>query len=133
MGRTRGALDWECVALQTEQVHLTHAQVARIGRPVGRVATATALRFDRYMLIHKRPLFVGMALYTNCVASGHGPHLAEGGRAVDVVTVAALDEAFVYPVVIRLREIGLRGCVTSVAEGGLCSGEKVLLLFRVMR
>ena len=123
----------ERVALQAEQVHLAHAQVARIGRPVGRVTTATALCLHRYMFINKRPLFVGMALDTNCVPTGHGPHLAEGGRAVDVVAVAALDEAFVYPVVIRFCEVGLRSYMTSVAETGLCSSKEVFRFFGVMR
>jgi hypothetical protein len=85
------------------------------------------------MLIHKRPLFVGMALDTNRVPTGHGLYLAEGGRAVDVVAVAALDEALVYSVVIRLCEVGPRGCMTSVAETGLRSSKKVFLFFGVMR
>ena len=86
---------------------------------MGHVTTAAALRLHRYMFKNKRPLLVGMALDTNRVPTRHGPHLAEGGRAVDVVAVAALDEAFVYAMVIRLREVGLRGDMTSVAEFGL--------------
>jgi hypothetical protein len=85
------------------------------------------------MLINKRPLFVGVALDTNRVPTGQGPHLAESSGAVDVVAVAALDEAFVYPVVIRLREVGLRIDMTSVAEFGLRSNQQMLLFFGVMR
>ena len=133
MGRSGGTLSRICVALQAEQVDLAHAQVARIGRPMGRVATATALRLHRHMLIHERSLFVGMALDTNCVPTGHGPHLAERGRTVDVVAVAALYEAFVYPVMIRLREIGLRSCMTSIAETGLGLNQEVFLFFCMMR
>jgi hypothetical protein len=132
MGRSGGALHRERMALQAEQVHLAHTQVARIGRTVGSVATATALCLHRHVLVNKRSLFFGMALDTNRVPTGQGPRLAEGGRAVDVVAVTALDEAFVYPVVIRLREVGLRGCMTSVAETGLCSDEEVFLLLGVV-
>jgi hypothetical protein len=74
-----------------------------------------------------------MTLDANRIPGGHGPNLAEGGGAVDVVAVAALDETFVYSVVIRLRKVGLSGDMTSVAEIGLCSNKQVLLFLGVMR
>ena len=132
MGRSRGTLDRERVALQAQQIHLAHAQETRIGRPMRHVTTATSFRLHRYMLKNERPLLVGVALDTNCVPTRHGPHLAEGGSAVDVVAVAALDEAFVYAMVIRLREVGLRVDVTSVAEFGLRRNQEVLRLFCVV-
>jgi hypothetical protein len=85
------------------------------------------------MLINKRSLFVGVALDTNRVPTRQGPHLAEGGGAVDVVAVAALDEAFVYAMVIRLREVGLRVDMASVTEFGLRSNQQMLLFFGLMR
>ena len=120
MRRSGGPLNRERVALQAEQVHLAHAQVAWIGGPVGRVTTATALGLHRHMLIHKWPLFVGMALDANRVAAGHRPYLPERSGAVDVVAVAALNETFVDAMVIRLREVGLGRHMASVAEFGLC-------------
>jgi hypothetical protein len=48
------------------------------------------------------------------------------------MAVAAVDQAFVYSMVIRLREVGLRGCMTSVAETGLCTNEEMLRFFGVM-
>jgi hypothetical protein len=48
------------------------------------------------------------------------------------MAVAAVDQAFVYSMVIRLREVGLRGCMTSVAEAGLCTNEEMLRFFGVM-
>ena len=99
---------------------------------MGHVTTATSFRLHRYMLINKRSLFVGMALDTNRVPTRHGPDLAEGGCAVDVVAVAALDETFVYAMMIWLREIGFGGDMTSIAELGLCLSEKVLRLFCVV-
>jgi hypothetical protein len=52
---------------------------------------------------------------------------------MDIMAVAALDQAFVHSMVIRLREVGLRGCMTSVAEGGLCPNEEMLRFFGMMR
>ena len=52
---------------------------------------------------------------------------------MDVMAVAALNKAFVYSMVIRLREVGLRGCMTSVAEAGLCSNQEMLRFFGVVR
>jgi len=72
------------------------------------------------MLKNERALLVGVAPRTNRIPDRHRPYLPEGGRAMNVVAVAALDQAFVYSMVIRLREVGLRGCMTSVAEVGLC-------------
>ena len=119
MGRSRGPLSGKCVALQAQQIHLAHAQETWISRPVGRVTTAAPFSLHRYMLINERALLVGVALDANRISAGHGPHLAEGSGAVDVMAVAALDQAFVYSMVIRLREVGLRGYMTSVAEARL--------------
>ncbi len=132
MRRSRGSLHGKCVTLQAQQVHLAHPQVTRIGRAVRCVTTAAALSFHRYMLIDERALLVGVAFDTNRIPAGHGPHLAEGGGAVHVVAVAALDQAFVYSMVIRLCEVGLGSCMTSVAEVGLCSNEEMLRFFSVM-
>jgi hypothetical protein len=52
---------------------------------------------------------------------------------VDIVAVAALDEAFVYAMVIRLREVGLRVDMASVTEFGLRSNQQMLLFFGLMR
>jgi hypothetical protein len=49
------------------------------------------------------------------------------------MAVAALDQAFVDSMVIRLCEVGLRGYMTSVAEVGLGSNEKMFRFFGVMR
>ena len=105
--------------MQAQQVHLAYTQIARVGRTVRGVTTAAALRLDRYVLINERALLIGVAFDTNRVPGWHGPHLAEGGGAMDVVAVAALDETFVYSMVIRPREIGLGGHMASVAEFGL--------------
>jgi hypothetical protein len=133
MGRSRGPLSGKCVALQAQQVHLAHAQIARVGRTVGRVTTTAALSLHRYMFENERPLLVGVALHTDRVPTRHGPHLSERGRTMYVVAVAALDETFVYAMMIWLREIGFGGNMTSIAELGLCLNEEVLRLLGVVR
>ena len=108
------------MALQAQQVHLAHAQETRVGGAVGRMTTGAAFRLHRHMLIHKRAVRVGMALDANGVSAGQGPDLAEGGGAVNVVAVAALNQAFVYAMVIRLGKLSFGGSMTSVAEVGSC-------------
>jgi hypothetical protein len=133
MGRSHGSLNGKCVTLQTKQIHLIHPQVTWIGRSVGRVTTAAALGLHGYVFVDEWALFVGVALDTNRVPAGHSPHLAEGGSAVDVMAVTALNESFVHTMVIRLREVGLRGGMTSVAKSGWCLNEQMLRFFGVMR
>ena len=52
---------------------------------------------------------------------------------MSVMAVAALDETFVYSMVIRLCEVSFRGRMTSIAEIGLRWNEEMLRLFGVMR
>ena len=133
MGGSHGTLSWECMTLQAEHIHEVHAQETRIRGSVGRVTTGAALGLHRYVLINERALLVGVAFDTNRVSAGQGSHLADGGGAVDVMAVAALDKSFLDSMVIRLREVCLLCCMTSVAEVGLCSNEEMLRLFGVMR
>ena len=99
---------------------------------MGRVTTAAALGLHRYVLIDEWALLVGVALHADRVPTGHGPQLSQGGRAMDIVAVAALDQTFIYSMVIGLREVGLRGCMTSVTEVGLCTNEEMLRFFGVV-
>ena len=133
MSRSGWPLRREGMALQAQQVYLAHPQIARVRRTVRRVATAAAFRLDRHMLINERSLLVGMAFGTNRVPGRQGPHLTNGGCAMNVVAVAALNKTLVHSMVIWLREISLRGDMTSIAELGLCLNEEVLRLFGVVR
>ena len=83
------------------------------------MTTAAALSLDRYVLIDERSLLVSMAFATNRVPGRQGTHLMNGGRAMDVVAVAALDETFVDSMMIRLSEVGFGSCMTPVTELGL--------------
>ena len=127
------SLGWERVTLQAQQIHLTHAQIARVGRAVRRVTTATALSFDRHVFIDEGARFFRMALGANGIPGGQGPYLPESCRSVDVVAVTALDKAFLNSMVIRFGEISLGGRMASVAEFWLGYCQQVFWFLGVMR
>jgi len=105
VSRPRRTLSREGMTLQAKQVNLTNAQVTWIRRAMRSVTTVATLRFDRYMFINKRACLFSVAFDTNGIAARHGTHLAQGGGAVSIVAIAASDQPFVDPVVIRLRKI----------------------------
>lgn len=89
------------VALQTEQIYVADLQHVRIRATVSNVARLAS--FDLYCLVleHIRPLLVGMALEADKILSGRGTHLLGFHCAVDVMTVATLNQTFVHPMVKR--------------------------------
>jgi hypothetical protein len=78
------------MALQAHDVHLTQFEEPRIGGPVGCVAAAAALGFDRYVFVDEWSLLIDVALVTNGVAACERTQLPDRPRAVRIVTVAAL-------------------------------------------
>ena len=97
------------MALQAQQVHLAHSQETRICGAMGRMATGAAFRFHRYMLVHKRSARIGMALDASGISAGQGLGLAERGGTVNVVAVAAMNQPFIYAMVIRPGKLSF-GC-----------------------
>ena len=126
-------LNRECVALQAQQVYLVYPQEPWVCRPVWRMTTGATLGFDGHMLIRERALLVGVALEADGISTRQRSQLADGRRAMRVVTIAALDETFINPVVIRLRKVGFGGRMTPVAEIGLRSHQQRLGFPRVVR
>jgi hypothetical protein len=100
---------------------------------MSRVTTRAALSLYRHVFIDERPLFVGMAFEANLVSIGKRPDLAQGGRAMNIVAVAALNQAFVDSVVIGLAKVSLGSRVAAVAKCGLRLNQQVLLFFGVVR
>jgi hypothetical protein len=107
------------VALETEHVYQAHLKKPRVGRTVGRMATAAPLGSHRHMLVDERPLLVGMAFVANGVTAGQRSHLAHGRRPMRIVAVIALHQTFSDPVVIWFGKIRLGRGVASVAQLGL--------------
>ena len=83
---------------------------------MGCVATKTAFRFHCGVLKDKRTAGFGVALGTDCVLVSGGTNVVVAEGAVDVMAVAALDEAFFYLVMERLREGRLDVGVAGEAE-----------------
>src|SRR5438309_4757034 len=130
---TLRTLRGEGVALEAEQVHLAYPQETGICGAMRRVTTGAAFGFHRHVFIDERPLFVGMAFEANLVSIGKCPDLAKGGRAMGIVAVAALHQAFVDAVVIGLAKVSLGSRVTAVAQSGLCLNQQVFRFLGVVR
>jgi len=90
----------KCMALQAQQVDLAHPQETRVRGAMGRMATGAAFRFHRHMFVHKRAARIGVALDASRITAGQSLDLAERRRAVNIVAVAAMNQSFVYAMVI---------------------------------
>ena len=123
----------EGVTLQAQQVHLAHAQKTWIRRTMRRVTTCTAVGLYGHMFIHKRSLFVDMAREANLVSIGKSPDLPQGGRAMSIVAIAALNQTFVDAVVIGLAKVSLGSRMAAIAESRLRLNQQVFRFLGVMR
>jgi hypothetical protein len=121
------------VALQAQEIDLADPKQARIRGAMGRVATAAPFRFHGHMLVYKRSPSVCVALGADGVSTGQGLDLPQGRGAMHVMTVAAVKQALIHTVVIRLGKIGLGRSVTAVALFRLFLGQQVLGSFGMVR
>jgi hypothetical protein len=133
MRRAIRTLRGERVALQAQQVDLADPKQARICGTMGHVTTAAPFRFDGHMLIHKWSSGICVALGADGVSAGQGFHLPQGRGAMHIMAVAAVQQALIYTMVIRLGKIGFGRCVAAVALFRLFLGQQVLRSFGVMR
>jgi hypothetical protein len=90
------------------------------------MATGAALRLDRYMFVDKRPLFIGVAFETDSVSLRQSAHLAQGGRAMHVVAVTTLNQAFINTMMIRLGKVSFLGHVAAKAQCRLRVNQQML-------
>ena len=98
-----------------------------------RMTTAAALRLHGYVLIDERTPLVGMAVDANRVAGWHRSDLANRGRAMDVVAIAAPNQTFVDSMVIGLGKVGFCRRMTSVAKTRLRLCQEVLRVLGMVR
>jgi hypothetical protein len=98
-----------------------------------RVTTGTAFGLYRHVFIDERSLFVSMAFEANLVSVGKSPDLAQGGRAMSIVAIAALNQAFVDTMVIGLAKVSLCSRMAAVAESRLGLHQQVFRFLGVMR
>jgi hypothetical protein len=97
------------------------------------VTTGTAFGFHWQVLKHEGSLFIGVALGADRVSASDAADVAQCARAMKFMAIGAIDEALVYAVVVGLREVGLRGDMTPVAQIWLRSRQQVLRFAGVVR
>ncbi len=131
--RPAGANRREGVALQAEHVHDADFQQPGIGGTVGGVATGAALGLHRHVLVDERSLLVDVALVTNGIPARQTPHLFYSCRAVRVMAVGALHQAFIHPVMKGFGKVRLGGSMAAVAQLGLLLNQQILLALGVVR
>jgi hypothetical protein len=119
------------VALVAQRVDVRHIQQPRVLRTVRSVATQASFRLDRGVLEDERPARLGVALGADRILIGRRLQVVVPEGAVNVVAVAALDQAFVHLVVERHIERRLHVGVALEAKRGLRSLQQRLFLAAV--
>jgi hypothetical protein len=114
--RGRPGIGGKCVALQAEQVHLGALEKPRVGIAMRRMARDAALGFDRRVFVNEGSGFVAMAFEAGRVLRTRGTQLPELEAAMGIVTVVALNHAFIHAVMKSSRELLFNLQVAAVAE-----------------
>ena len=121
------------MALQTEQVDVAQLEHVRIGAPVGQMAGVAAIGLDRLVLVDEWPLLVRVTFKADGILGRGSSHLFGLHCAVDVVAIAALDQALIHAVMEGHFELGLLLEVAPITELGLRLLEQKLARLRVVR
>ena len=121
------------MTLQALQVHLTYAKQPCVRRAMWCVTTAATFRFYRHVFVNKRTSLVRVTRNARCVSTGNCPDLAKCCGSMNVVAVAAFNEALVHAMVIRLSKIAFGCGMALVAEHRLFLDEQMLCLLGMMR
>ena len=98
-----------------------------------RVATAAAFGLDGDVLVDEWSLLVDMALRAGRIPARQSLRLADRTRPMRVMTVTALHQALIDPMVIWFGEIRFGRSMAAVAQLRLALNHKMLFLLRVMR
>ena len=93
------------VTLQAQQVDVAQFQHVGIRSTVHQMAGLAAV--DLYWLVfeHKRPLLFRVTGEADHILCRRSPHLFRSHRPMHVVAIAALDQAFIHPMVERHIEL----------------------------
>ena len=116
------------VALIAQRRDGRHVQQTGVLGSVGRMATRASLNLDGCMFEDERPTRLGVALGANRILIGGGLQIVVAEGAVNVMAIAALDQAFVHLVMERHVEVRLHVGVALEAEFGLTGLQQVLIL-----
>ena len=120
------------MALQTEQVDVAQLEHVRIGAPVGQMAGVATVGLDGLVFVDERPLLVRVTFKADGILGRGSPHLFGLHCAVDVVTIAALDQPLIHAVMERHFKLGLLLEVAAITELGLRLLEQKLTGLRVV-
>lgn len=120
------------MALVAQRGNRRHIQQPRILRAVRRMASGATLSPDRSVLEREWPTHINVALGADGVLVGRGSQIDQIERAVRVMAVGALDQAFIHPVVNRQIELRFLVSVAPVAEPRLRSLQEVFLCLAVV-
>ena len=131
--RAGGIRERRRVTRQAHKIHVAHLKKMNVGRSMGRVAGFAAFDLHGLMLKHERSSLVRVTSKTNRILRGRGADLFCRNSSVRVVTVTALDQSFVHPVMKWHLELGLLIEVAGIAKRRLSFDEQKFLGLRMVR
>ena len=105
------------MATHAEQIHLILVEHARVCGTMRGMAGDTAFDFG-FVLINEWTLLIGVAFVTNFVLANCGTQLMLFKASMRVVTIVALQQSFIYPVMERPGKLCPDIQVTSVTKFG---------------
>ena len=94
--RSRRRAERRRMTLQAEQVDVADFQHVWIGPTVRHVARLAAIYFYRRVFVDEGSTLVHVAGEANGILSGRSAYLLRTDRSMNVVAVAALDQAFIH-------------------------------------
>ena len=121
------------MALQAEQIYIADSQHVNVCAPVRDVAGCASLDLHWFVLKDKGALLVGMASEANRVLCRCTPHLFGKDGAVNIMTVAALDESFVNAMMEGHLELRPLLQVAGITKLWLRFHEQELFCFGMVR
>ena len=104
------------MALIAQGVDRRHVEQPRILRAMWRMATHTPFRLDHCVLVHKGSTGFRVAFRADGILVGSRLHLIVAKRAVCIMAIAALDEAFIHLVMEGCCERRLHVGMALIAE-----------------
>ena len=97
------------------------------------VTTAATFRFYGHVFVNKRTLLVYVTLDARTVSIRNRLYWAKRCSAMNIVAVAAFNEALVHAMAIRFGKITFGSSVALVTEDRLFLDQQMLCLFGMMR
>ena len=94
------------MALQAEQIHIVHFQHVLVGAAVRKVARLASFDLLGRVLKNEWPFLISMAGETDGVLGRGSPNLLGLHSPVGIVAIAALNQAFIHPMMKRHVELG---------------------------